>query len=83
MNNNKLLASILFGFSAGLVLGVLLAPGDGTETRKIIRKRSAAFVDSLNNMLMSIVSPDVENEEDVAENSNRLKIGPAESEFNL
>ena len=83
MKDNRLLAGILFGFTTGLALGVLLAPGDGAATRKLIRKRSAAFADSLNNMIKTLVSSDFGNGEDVEAHSNRLKIDAAESEFSL
>ena len=50
MSNSKLLAAVLTGAAAGAILGVLLAPKSGAETRKQILKsgrKSADAVDQL------------------------------------
>lgn len=39
MSKGKLVASVLAGAAAGAVLGVLLAPDKGSETRKKIAKK--------------------------------------------
>jgi len=50
MSNSKLLAALFGGAAAGAILGILLAPQAGAETRKQILKstrRSAASIDDL------------------------------------
>lgn len=50
MSNSKLLAAVLGGAAAGAILGVLLAPQSGAETRKQIIKstrKSGLAVDDL------------------------------------
>lgn len=50
MSKSKLLAAVLSGAAAGAILGVLLAPKSGSETRKQILKsgrKSADAVDQL------------------------------------
>ncbi len=39
MSKGKLVTSVLAGAAAGAILGVLLAPGKGSETRKKIAKK--------------------------------------------
>ncbi len=82
MKNNKLLSAVLFGFTTGLAVGVLFAPGDGADTRKLIRKRGGQFFESLNNMLKTFAGTELA-EEDVAENSSRINTGAAEAEYYL
>ena len=50
MSNSKLLAALFGGAAAGAILGILLAPQAGAETRKQILKstrRSASSIDDL------------------------------------
>lgn len=49
MNNNKLLTSLIIGAAVGAVLGLLLAPDKGSETRKKIAKKSSGLGDDLMN----------------------------------
>jgi gas vesicle protein len=42
--NNSVLVSILAGIAVGAVLGVLFAPGKGSETRSKIRNRALAVL---------------------------------------
>lgn len=41
MSKGKLIASVLAGAAAGAILGVLLAPDKGSETRKKIAKKGS------------------------------------------
>lgn len=49
MKNKNVLASLLLGAAAGAVLGILLAPDKGKETRKKISKKSGEFGDGIKN----------------------------------
>lgn len=47
MNAGKVILSIAVGAAAGAVLGVLLAPDKGSETRKKITQKSNEYADEL------------------------------------
>ena len=47
MKTNKLLAGILLGAAAGAVLGILFAPGKGSETRKKLNKKAQKIADEV------------------------------------
>lgn len=47
MNAGKMILSIAVGVAAGAVLGVLLAPDKGSETRKKISQKSNEYADEL------------------------------------
>ena len=47
MSKGKLITGVLAGAAAGAILGVLLAPDKGTETRKKIAKKGNDFTDSV------------------------------------
>ena len=49
MNNNKLLTNLIIGAAVGAVLGLLLAPDKGSETRKKIAQKSSDLGDDLKN----------------------------------
>src|SRR4030042_1252970 len=58
-NNGKnyfpgILASLLFGLSAGFVLGILFAPKSGKETRKEIKEKSEELIKKSKNSLDEI-----------------------------
>jgi gas vesicle protein len=47
MNAGKMILSIAIGVAAGAVIGVLLAPEKGTETRRKISEKSNEYADGL------------------------------------
>lgn len=49
MKSSKALASLLIGAAVGAVVGILLAPDAGTETRKKISKKTSEFGDDIKN----------------------------------
>ncbi|MCK9399772.1 MAG: YtxH domain-containing protein [Bacteroidales bacterium] len=47
MSSGKVLLGVLAGVAAGAFLGILFAPGKGSDTRKKISKKGEDFADSL------------------------------------
>ncbi len=47
MNAGKLILSIAAGVAAGAVIGILLAPDKGSETRRKISEKSNEYADNL------------------------------------
>jgi len=47
MNSGKVLLGVLAGVAAGALLGVLFAPGKGSNTRKKIYKKGEDYADGL------------------------------------
>jgi gas vesicle protein len=54
MSKGKLITSVLAGAAAGAILGILLAPDKGSETRKKIAKKSNDFTGSVKDGLGKI-----------------------------
>lgn len=53
MSNDRsnILVPLLAGLAAGAVLGILLAPRSGAETREALRKKAGAAKDGLNDLV--------------------------------
>lgn len=49
MSSGKVVLGLLAGIAAGAVLGILLAPEKGSDTRKKISKKGKDYSDSLKN----------------------------------
>ncbi|MEP7170360.1 MAG: YtxH domain-containing protein [Bacteroidota bacterium] len=47
MKSGKAILGVLAGLAAGTILGILLAPDKGTNTRKKISKKGEAYLDNL------------------------------------
>lgn len=47
MSSGKVVLGLLAGMAAGAVLGILLAPDKGSDTRKKISKKGTDYSDSL------------------------------------
>jgi gas vesicle protein len=47
MSSGKVVLGLLAGMAAGAVLGILLAPDKGSDTRKKISKKGTDYTDSL------------------------------------
>jgi gas vesicle protein len=50
-NTKKILTAMAAGAAAGLITGILFAPGKGAETRKKIKKQQEKFADDVKNKL--------------------------------
>ncbi len=51
MSNSKLLAAVFGGAAAGAILGILMAPQSGEETRKQLAKSARDSADSLDTII--------------------------------
>lgn len=55
MSTGKIVLGVLAGIAAGTVIGVLVAPDKGTETRRKIRQRGEDLVDNVKDGMSSMV----------------------------
>ena len=58
MTTRNVITSLFIGAAAGAVLGILLAPDKGSETRKKISRKGSDFIDGLKNRLTDIIGND-------------------------
>ena len=63
MSNGKIVWGVLAGIAAGTVLGVLIAPDKGAETRRKIRQKGDDLVEGVRDGMTSMVD-DVANKFD-------------------
>lgn len=49
MKSSNILIGILAAAAAGVVIGILIAPAKGSETRRMIADKANDFVEGLNN----------------------------------
>ena len=84
MSKGKLVTGVLAGAAAGAILGILLAPDKGSETRKKIAKKGndlsgsvkdgiEKIGDSINNKYQNIKGDAKQMAKDVSENGKELK----------
>lgn len=55
MSKGKIVLGVLAGIAAGTVLGVLIAPDKGSETRRKIKQKGENLVDGVKNSVTSMV----------------------------
>lgn len=72
MNSGKLTTGVLLGAAAGAILGVLLAPDKGSETRKKISKTSTDLKDSLKGKFTSMAEDLSSKYDEVLGNAENL-----------
>ncbi len=86
MKTSKLLLGIVAGVAAGTVLGILLAPDKGSETRKKIREKGGEFTDGVKEKYNSIADTVKEKYEGMKQGieglvtDNKVKYEPAKNE---
>ena len=51
MSSGKAMLGVLAGIAAGAALGILFAPGKGSNTRKNISRKTEDLVDAVNDKL--------------------------------
>ena len=79
MSTGKVLLGALAGFAAGAVLGILLAPDKGEETRKKMGKKAEDFSDGLKSKLNGVIESVMDKFEAVKEEaSDMIEKGKAE-----
>ncbi|HRI21262.1 MAG TPA: YtxH domain-containing protein [Panacibacter sp.] len=61
MSSKKLISGVLIGAAAGAVLGILFAPGKGTETRRKISKKGSDVAGDLKSKFNEFVDSVTEN----------------------
>lgn len=74
MSNGKIVLSVLAGIAAGTLIGVLIAPDKGSETRRKIRQKGDDLVEGVKDGVTSMV-------DDVASKFDKFR-GKARRSFN-
>jgi len=84
MSSGKVFLGLLAGVAAGTLLGILFAPGKGSDTRKKYSKKGEDFVDTLkekfNEFLDSVLENFEEAKEEVSGNAEEGKSRSGETE---
>jgi len=84
MSSGKVLLSLLAGVAVGALLGVLLAPEKGSDTRKKISKKGEDFTDTLkekfNDFVEDISEKFEQVKEDVTDFAEKVKSKPEKAE---
>jgi len=86
MKTNKFLLGLAAGIAAGAVLGILLAPDKGSETRRKIMDRSGEFADGIKEKFNSVTGAIKEKYQGMRQNAEglvadeKVKYEPAKQE---
>jgi len=76
MNSEKIVIGILFGLAAGVILGVLVAPEKGSETRKKIVQSRDSLVEELekklNNLVNQLSGSEIDESEQTENNNGKV-----------
>ncbi len=89
MNAGKVILSIAVGVAAGAVLGVLLAPDKGSETRRKISQKSNEYADDLKDKFNDFIENMLDKFDTVKTSAENLtkkgkhKVEPMENEVNV
>ncbi|MEO6132302.1 MAG: YtxH domain-containing protein [Saprospiraceae bacterium] len=85
MSSSKVLLGVVVGMAAGAVVGIMLAPDSGEQTRKKISKKGEAYADDLkskfNDFLDGFMSK-VESTKDDAKDMANDMVDSAKSKYN-
>ncbi|MBE0662428.1 MAG: YtxH domain-containing protein [Bacteroidales bacterium] len=71
MSSGKVLLGVLAGLAGGALLGILLAPAKGSDTRKKYIKMGTDFTDELKNKFNETV-------DDISDKYNEVRSGASE-----
>ena len=72
MSKSKLLAGILIGAAAGAVLGILLAPDKGAETRKKLSRKKDKMRENLMNKFGEVKETIKEKYDSIRKEANEI-----------
>ena len=72
MGSKKILTAALLGAAAGAVLGILLAPDKGSETRKKISKKAGEFGDAAKEKFNELGGRVAEKFENIRSEANEI-----------
>ena len=72
MGSKNLLSAVLLGAAAGAVLGILLAPDKGSETRKKIAKKTGDIGDTVRNKFTEFGESIAEKFDNIRSEANDL-----------
>lgn len=88
MNAGKMILSIAAGVAAGAVIGILLAPDKGTETRRKISERSNEYAEGLKTKFNDFIESMMDKFDSVKSEAENLahkgvnKVDEVRSDFN-
>lgn len=72
MRTSKAILGIAAGVAAGAVLGVLMAPDSGENTRKRITNKSQGVVDDLKSRFNTLVDGFANHQEEMVKSKNKM-----------